>query len=178
MAGTFGDTVEESAAFVKEMAAVVDAVVIIVSKLATPDEGDDVLLARLQQLVELTPGVPLGLYECPAPYHRLLSMDALAWIASSGRFLFLKDTCRNNDQITARLALLKTIKSPFRWFNGNVTTMLHSLQQGATPLSTMKTSTHCNSHVLICSPRLIISCARTYPASIGAELSAPPNCVR
>lgn len=62
----------------------------LVCKLAREDEGDDVLLARLQELTEKTPGVPLGLYECPAPYHRLLTLDALKWCAQSQRFVFLK----------------------------------------------------------------------------------------
>lgn len=125
------------------MAAVVDAVVVVVSKLVAPDESDDVLLTRLKTLVDLTPGIPLGLYECPAPYHRLLSMDALAWIASSGRFLFLKDTCRENDVITKRLAMLKTIESPFRWYNGNVTTMLHSLREGGSLRGSTDTASTC-----------------------------------
>ena len=39
-----------------------------------------------------SPGVPLGIYECPAPYHRLLTPEMLAFCAGSGRFLFIKDT--------------------------------------------------------------------------------------
>ena len=128
--GTFGKNVEECADFVKEMAPLVDAVVVVVSMLATREESDEILFARLRKLVELTPGVPLGLYECPAPYHRLLSDDMLRYVAESQRFLFLKDTCRENSVITRRLDMLKGIKSPFRWYNGNVTTMLHSLQAG------------------------------------------------
>lgn len=114
------------------MAAVVDVSVLIVSTLCAPEEGDDVLLQRLRQLVDATPGVTLGLYECPAPYHRLLTLEALAYAATSGRFVFLKDTCRDNAVIDARLAhLAKLPASPFRWYNGNVTTLLHSLRAGA-----------------------------------------------
>lgn len=42
----------------------------MVSALVAKGEDDEVLLARLKQLVELTPGLPLGLYEAPVPYHR------------------------------------------------------------------------------------------------------------
>ena len=47
----------------------------------------------MQKLLDLTGSVRLGLYECPKPYHRLLSAEALAWAASTGRFYFHKDTC-------------------------------------------------------------------------------------
>jgi hypothetical protein len=65
------------------------ALQIIVANLARPEESDDVLLERLQALVARTT-CPLGLYECPEPYHRLLSLEALRWIAVSKRFVFLK----------------------------------------------------------------------------------------
>lgn len=41
-----------------------------------------------------------------------------------------QDTCRNNAVISERLAALAKIPSVFRWYNGNVTTMLHSLRAG------------------------------------------------
>ena len=44
----------------------------------------------------------------------------------------MQDTSRQNDLITAKITSLKTVKdSPFRWYNGNVTTLLHSLKEGS-----------------------------------------------
>ena len=84
-----------------------------------------------QQTLHVSKSVPLGLYECPAPYHRLLTPAMLKWIASTGRFLWIKDTSRQNALITEKINVLKTVKdSPFRWYNGNVTTTLHSLKAG------------------------------------------------
>jgi len=130
--GTFEGTIETQAAFVNEMGKIVDAVVVLVSMLATKEESNEVWLERCKKLIELTPGVPLGLYECPAPYHRLLTPEMLTWISSTGRFVWIKDTSRQNDLITAKITSLKTVKdSPFRWYNGNVTTLLHSLKAGS-----------------------------------------------
>jgi 4-hydroxy-tetrahydrodipicolinate synthase len=54
------------------------------------DDSDAVWRTNVQALLDLTPGIPLGLYECPVPYHRLLSADTLAWCASTKRFRFHK----------------------------------------------------------------------------------------
>jgi len=129
--GTFPGTTDEQAAFVNEMAKEVDCVVVLVCNLAAKEESNEVWQQRCQKLIDLTPGVPLGLYECPAPYHRLLTPAMLGWIASTGRFLWIKDTSRQNALITEKITVLKGIKdSPFRWYNGNVTTTLHSLKEG------------------------------------------------
>mmetsp|Transcript_27508 Transcript_27508/g.72303 ORF Transcript_27508/g.72303 Transcript_27508/m.72303 type:complete len:352 (+) Transcript_27508:99-1154(+) len=130
--GTFGGPVEEQAAFVKTMAAEVDAVVVLVCNLATAEEGDDVWLDRCQKLLDLTPGIKLGLYECPAPYHRLLSPTMLEFCAKSNRFVWIKDTSRENELISAKIGVLRALpQTPLRWFNGNVTTLSHSLQAGS-----------------------------------------------
>ena len=71
--GTFGGTVEEQADFVNKMAAEVDAVVVLTCQLAAEGEGEDVWKSNVERLLELTGDAPLGMYECPAPYLRLLS---------------------------------------------------------------------------------------------------------
>jgi 4-hydroxy-tetrahydrodipicolinate synthase len=131
--GTFAETVEEMVPFVKKMAEIVDVVVVLVPMMAKKEEGEDVWKANVQKLMDLTPGIPLGLYECPAPYHRLLSKETILWLAQSGRVSFHKDTSRRNDLITGKIQLLKEKApkdGPFRWYNGNCTTLLHSLKEG------------------------------------------------
>ena len=70
--------------------------------------------------------------QVPAPYHRLLSPECLTWLASTNRFVFHKDTSRRNDLISAKLSALSSLPSscPFKFFNGNCTTLLHSLKEG------------------------------------------------
>jgi hypothetical protein len=66
--GTFPGTTEEQAEFVNKMAKEADVVVVLVCNLATKDEGDDVWIQNCKKLIELTPGVKLGLYECKCSY--------------------------------------------------------------------------------------------------------------
>lgn len=88
--GTFEGSIEEQAAFAREMSNVVDAVVVIVAQMAREMDSDAIWQQNVQRLLDLTPGVMLGLYECPLPYHRLLSADTLQWCVSTQRFLFHK----------------------------------------------------------------------------------------
>eukprot|EP00656_Telonema_subtile_P008809 TRINITY_DN14120_c0_g1_i2.p1 TRINITY_DN14120_c0_g1~~TRINITY_DN14120_c0_g1_i2.p1 ORF type:complete len:222 (+),score=47.28 TRINITY_DN14120_c0_g1_i2:149-814(+) len=112
------------------MAPFCDAVVVIVCNLCEEHESEDVWIQNAQELLDLTPGVPLGLYECPVPYWRILSSTALGWAASTGRFLFHKDTCCSTTGIKSKLEQVSTFQS-FKFFNANVETLLYSLREGA-----------------------------------------------
>jgi dihydrodipicolinate synthase/N-acetylneuraminate lyase len=47
---------------------------------------------NLKWLMERLPSdIPLGLYECPAPYRRLLTDEELKICIDSGRFVLIKD---------------------------------------------------------------------------------------
>lgn len=72
----------------------VDALILISNRLAPQHADPQVFLSRLKTFMSvLDPEIPLGFYECPSPYKRLLSMDELKFCADSGRFYFMKDTC-------------------------------------------------------------------------------------
>lgn len=108
----------------------VDAVILISNRLANPNESDDVLLERLDRLVNAVPKeVPLGFYECPYPYKRLLTLPVVRYCVESGRFAFLKDTCCNIEQIKEKLEL--TRGSNMHLYNANTATLLKSLELGA-----------------------------------------------
>jgi 4-hydroxy-tetrahydrodipicolinate synthase len=127
--GTFGGAIEEQAQFVDAMAGTgVDAVVVNVSQLADRAESDREWRARAEYLLDAT-DAPLGVYECPAPYHRLLSTDLLAWAAETGRFQFLKDTCSDPDRLRERIDAVEG--TPVGLYNANVPTLLGSLREGA-----------------------------------------------
>ncbi|MDO9639115.1 MAG: dihydrodipicolinate synthase family protein [Pseudotabrizicola sp.] len=85
----------------------VDAVVLVTNRLAAADEGSDVFRARMDDLLTALPSdMALGLYECPAPYRRLLTDDEVSWCAQSGRFAFLKDVTCDLDDVKRRLTLV------------------------------------------------------------------------
>lgn len=56
----------------------VDAVILITNRLARNGEDPRVWMDNLMYLVDhLDPAMPLGFYECPAPYKRLMSLEEL-----------------------------------------------------------------------------------------------------
>jgi len=127
--GSFGETPEAMAAFINEMATIVDAVVLLPSNLVPAEADEATLKGVMEKLVSLTGEVPLGVYEVPAPYHRVVEKETLAWMAETGRFVFMKDTSRRNDIITAKIEAMPK-GSPLGWYNGNCTTLSHSLSAG------------------------------------------------
>ncbi len=107
-----------------------DALVLITNRLAGQDEPDSVWIANAEKLIALLPeAMPLGLYECPSPYKRLLSPDILRWCVSTGRFKYIKDTCCDFNVIAERAALLEG--SGVMLLNANCQTLLDSLIAGA-----------------------------------------------
>ncbi len=128
-AGAFGDTQAQQAGMARRLVATgVSAVVLTVNQLAAEGEPDTVWQNNAAALCAACGDIPLGLYECPAPYHRTLSPALLRWAVQSGRFLFLKDTCCRPDAIEAKLEAVRG--TSLRWFNANCPTLLTSLQGG------------------------------------------------
>jgi 4-hydroxy-tetrahydrodipicolinate synthase len=107
----------------------VDAVVLVTNRLAAADESAAVWIRTAEKLLDqLPPTLPLGLYECPYPYKRLLSEKLFRWVVESGRFSFLKDTCcdRTIQESRGRIAA----GSRLRLFNANSATLLSSISCG------------------------------------------------
>ena len=107
----------------------VSAVVLNLAELADDGEDDGVVRARLEGLLKATPGVPLGLYECPSPYHRLAGPGLLDWASETGRFVFFKDTCCDGGVLRERLDRLRG--SAMRLFNAHTPLMREALGWGA-----------------------------------------------
>jgi 4-hydroxy-tetrahydrodipicolinate synthase len=128
--GTFGDSPGEQADQVRRTAdSGVAAVVCLVNALADEGDTDDAWRARAGALLEATGEIPLGLYECPLPYHRVLSAQTLAWAAGTGRFGILKETSEDIRLLGDKVAAVRD--TPLRVFNAHPGTLLQSLQLGA-----------------------------------------------
>lgn len=117
----------------------VDAVVLVSNRLAAQHEDDDVLIKRLDVIAAKLDGVPLGMYECPHPYKRLLSMRVLEHMACSGRFAFIKDTCCDAQLIRQRVAQLG---QRVALYNANSATLLDSLRAGCAGFSGIMANFH------------------------------------
>lgn len=112
----------------------VDAVILITNRLAAQNESDDVWLKNLETLLAALPAeLPLGFYECPYPYKRLLTPELARHCGQTGRFRFLKDTSCSLSNIKAKLAAIKG--TPLKLYNANTATLLASLRAGATGYS-------------------------------------------
>ena len=108
----------------------VDAVILISNRMDIPNTSDDAWIRDTEYLMKHIPEeIPLGVYECPRPYKRLMSDKMLRFCAESGRFHFMKDTCCDADVIARRMKILEG--TPMKLLNANGQTLLASLRAGA-----------------------------------------------
>ena len=104
--GTFESTIDAQADFIKAIHDTgVEAVIIITSMMAAEEEPDAVFSDRVFSLLEHTDTIPLGFYECPLPYKRVLSPLLLKQFINTGRIIYHKDTCLDIDQVRAKIAV-------------------------------------------------------------------------
>lgn len=118
-----------------------DALIMITNRLCVPGHAQDSIIPRLEMMLKHLPkDVPLGFYECPHPFKRLITDEELKWCAESGRFAFMKDTCCDMPTIARRIEILKG--SPLHLFNANTTTFLDSLKAGGAGFSGVMMNFH------------------------------------
>lgn len=127
-AGAIGP-VDAMAEFTRRLAGEgVDAVVCL-SNQFDGEAGSDAWKAGVSRYLDLVPAhIRLGIYECPVPRVRHLTAAELGWLASTGRFLFTKDTCCDIAQIRAKLAA--TAGTALKFYNADSVTLLESLGAG------------------------------------------------
>ncbi|TMV46994.1 dihydrodipicolinate synthase family protein [Paenibacillus mesophilus] len=139
--GHVSDDYEDQVDELKRIAATgVDAVVLISNRLAKEEEDEEVWKNAARRLLDAIPDVPLGIYECPYPYKRLLSPELLKWCADTGRFTFLKDTCCDLQQMKAKIDAVAG--SALKLFNANSSSLLASLKLGAAGFSGVMANFH------------------------------------
>ncbi|WP_345950637.1 dihydrodipicolinate synthase family protein [Mucilaginibacter sp. PAMB04274] len=133
--GTFGGPIEEQADFVKEVYDTgVQAVIAITGLLAGSDEPNAIFNNRVEQLLQLTDNVPLGFYECPVPYKRLLGAEQLKQFVASGRVIYHKDTCLDIEQVKAKIAATQNYPA-FGLYDAYLVHAVESLKAGSAGLS-------------------------------------------
>ena len=148
--GHISDSLEDQA---KELTAIAgtgaDAVILLTIRLAKENESDEVWLENLKKLLEMIPkDVPLGFYECPYPYKRIISPELLKWCADTGRFYFIKDTSCDIENMKAKLEVIKGTN--LKLFNANTSTLLETLELGASGYSGVMANFHPELYVKLC----------------------------
>jgi 4-hydroxy-tetrahydrodipicolinate synthase len=132
--GTFGGAINKQADFVKSVNDTgVEAVIAITSLLAKEDDSDEVFDANVFDLLAQTDNIPLGFYECPVPYKRVLKPSQLRDFVETGRVIYHKDTSLELDQIKEKLALTKGFK--FGLYDAYMAHAVESLRAGSAGLS-------------------------------------------
>jgi len=135
--GSFGLTIEDKAEFTKKIFDTGnDAVVLITGHFAKVDEDNNVLLRNFSKMFHLTEDIPLGLYECPAPYKRILSADVFKALLDSNRITYHKDTSIDPVQVKAKLKMIKG-HPEFEFYDAHTPNTMHSLQMGAKGMSSI-----------------------------------------
>lgn len=132
--GTFSTDMTESADFIKKVFDTgVAAVVIISNQLGHIEDDETVVKKNLEKLIKHTKNIPLGIYECPYPYKRLVSPSLIKWMEQTQVFYYMKDTSCNPLAIEKKVAAIKGTR--FSLYNANTATALSSLEMGASGLS-------------------------------------------
>jgi len=132
--GTFPGSVAEQAAFAKRIYETgVQAVIVITGLMAEETETDEVFTNRVLELISLTDGIPLGLYECPVPYKRLINSEILQTLMATGRIIYHKDTSLDLDEVKRRIAVAEG--HTFGLYDAYMVNAVSSLRAGAAGLS-------------------------------------------
>src|SRR5690606_9834247 len=134
-AGTFGRNIDEHVEFVMRVSKVgVEAVILITGLLAEEGESDNALENHVFQLIERTENIPLGFYECPEPYKRVLSAEQLRKFVDTGRVIYHKDTCLDIDLVGKKIEATRGNPS-FGLYDAYMAHAVESLKAGSAGLS-------------------------------------------
>lgn len=87
-----GDLAAEIACLRQFATTGVAASVIITGHVIPAAADDATAVAILERIAAALPGVALGLYECPRPYKRLISVAGVAQLAANGSWRYFKET--------------------------------------------------------------------------------------
>ncbi|WP_118178648.1 dihydrodipicolinate synthase family protein [Paraburkholderia phosphatilytica] len=116
-------------------------VVLVTNRLDPERKGTEAFLANLRYLLARLPSdLPLGLYECPAPYRRLLSDDELKACIDTGRFMMLKDVSCDLATVKRRVKLAEG--SPLKVLNANAAIAWDAMKAGSAGFNGVFTNFH------------------------------------
>jgi 4-hydroxy-tetrahydrodipicolinate synthase len=147
--GSFGESINEQVEFAKKMYQTgVNGVILITSHFAAKDESDEILIKNLDKFFSLTGDIPMGTYECPSPYKRIITPEVLRFLLSTNRVIYHKDTCLDLEQIKVKLEIAKGSRLEF--YDAHTPNAMYSLQMGAEGLSTIAGNFYPDIFVWVC----------------------------
>lgn len=136
--GSFGLTIEDKADFTKRIYDTgVDAVILISGHFARLEESDDRLLDNFEKMFALTGNIPLGIYECPAPYKRILSAEVFKKLLQADRLVYHKDTSITHQNVQTKLDILRETPSRLEFYDAHTPNTTFSMKNGAVGMSSI-----------------------------------------
>ena len=136
--GSFGLTIEDKAEFAGRIYDTgIDAVILITGHYANVDDSDGILLRNFEKMFRLTGNIPMGLYECPAPYKRIITPDVFKSLLDTGRLVYHKDTSIDLEQVKAKLDVLNGGDYGLEFYDAHTPNAMYSLQMGAKGMSSI-----------------------------------------
>jgi 4-hydroxy-tetrahydrodipicolinate synthase len=137
--GSFGLTIGDKADFARRIYDTgIDAVILITGHYANVEDNDDVLLQNFEKMFRLTGNIPMGLYECPAPYKRIIGPEVFLSLLNTGRLVYHKDTSIDLEKVKAKLDVLKGAgNNTLEFYDAHTPNAMYSLQMGAKGMSSI-----------------------------------------
>lgn len=136
--GSFGLTIEDKADFTARIHdSGIDAVILITGHYANVEDDDAVLLRNFNKMFRLTRDIPLGLYECPAPYKRIIGADVFKQLLDTGRLVYHKDTSIDLEKVKSKLEVLQNGPNDLEFYDAHTPNAMYSLQMGAKGMSSI-----------------------------------------
>ena len=119
----------------------IDCLVLVSNRLDPENAGGDKLRDTVDRLKAALPAaLPLGMYECPAPYRRLLTDAEIRYLCDDPRFVFLKDVSCDLDTVRHRMRLARD--SALAINNANAAIAHQALKSGAAGFCGVLTNFH------------------------------------
>lgn len=135
---SFGLTIDDKAEFTKKIYDTgIDAAIMITGHFANVEDSDEVLLKNFERMFRLTGNIPLGMYECPAPYKRIIGPDVFRTLLSANRMIYHKDTSIDLEKVKAKLDILKQENNNLEFYDAHSPNAMYSLQMGARGMSSI-----------------------------------------
>lgn len=132
--GSFGNSLEDKAEFSKKIYHTgISAVIMITSHYAAKDDSDDVLIGNFDKFFNMTGNIPMGTYECPSPYKRILTPYVFKYLLGTNRMMYHKDTTIIFEKVKEKIDLVGNNKLEF--YDACVANTMYSLQAGAKGMS-------------------------------------------
>lgn len=147
--GTFVQDSEENANFIQKIYDTgVDGVVIITSIIVGREASDKEFADAMFEIVDKTDDIPLGIYECPSPYKRLVSLELLNKIAHTGRFVYLKDTSCDAQIVRRKIEACKGTRLGL--YNAHSPDVLDTMRHNGAGTSTIASNYYPELYAYLC----------------------------